>query len=128
MKFAILPIVLTLALSGCASQPIGVVNGAADAVLDADSIRKVNTVVIEGTGENFNLGQNLSPDGPLPRLTVTSSKRSIDYSNNRWRLEQARTPTYVTANTAPTHTTPWGRSGSGIMARVNPVFGSTKYS
>jgi glyoxylase-like metal-dependent hydrolase (beta-lactamase superfamily II) len=86
---------------GCASQPISVVNGAADAVLDADSIKKVNTVVIEGTGENFNLGQNLSPEAPLPKLTVTSSKRSVDYANGRWRLEQARTPTYVTANTAP---------------------------
>jgi glyoxylase-like metal-dependent hydrolase (beta-lactamase superfamily II) len=61
----------------------------------------VNTLIIEGSGENFNMGQNMSPEAPLPKLTVTSSKRSIDYANNRWRLEQARTPAYVTANMAP---------------------------
>jgi glyoxylase-like metal-dependent hydrolase (beta-lactamase superfamily II) len=96
-----LPIILTLALlSGCAKET-SVIKGAADAVGEEASIKAVKTLVIEGTGENFNLGQNLSPEGPLPKLTVTSSKRSVDYANSRWRLEQARTPTYVTANTAP---------------------------
>ena len=101
MRLAIFPIVLALGMSGCASQPIAVINAAADAVGDAAGIKAVNTLVIEGTGENFNLGQSVSPDAPLPKLTVTSSKRSIDYMNGRWRLEQARTPTYVTANTTP---------------------------
>lgn len=101
VRLTIPTIVMTLVLFGCSSGPISVVNGAADAVGDAAAIKAVNTLVIEGTGENFNLGQNLSPDAPLPKLTVTSAKRSIDYVNNRWRLEQARTPTYVTANTAP---------------------------
>ena len=101
MRLMILPIILTLALFGCASKEASVIQGAADAVGDEAGIKAVNTLVIEGTGENFNLGQNLSPDAPLPKLTVTSSKRSIDYANNRWRLEQARTPTYVTANTTP---------------------------
>ena len=101
MRIAIFLIVLTLGTFGCSSQPISIINGAADAVADAAAIKAVNTLVIEGTGENFNLGQNLNPEAPLPKLTVTSSKRSIDYGNNRWRLEQARTPTYVTANTAP---------------------------
>jgi glyoxylase-like metal-dependent hydrolase (beta-lactamase superfamily II) len=86
---------------GCASQEISVVRGAADAVGDEAAIKAVNTLVVEGTGENFNLGQNLSPEADLPKLTVTASKRSIDYVNNRWKLEQARTPTYVTANMAP---------------------------
>jgi glyoxylase-like metal-dependent hydrolase (beta-lactamase superfamily II) len=101
VRLAILPIILSLVLFGCASQETSVIKGAVDAVGDEASIKAVNTLVIEGTGENFNLGQNLSPEAPLPRLTVSSSKRSIDYANNRWRLEQARTPTYVTANTAP---------------------------
>ena len=101
MKLAILPIVLTLALFGCASQETSVIQGAADAIGDEAGIKAVNTLIIEGTGENFNLGQNLSPEAPLPKLTVNASKRSIDYANRRWRLEQARTPTYVTPNTAP---------------------------
>ena len=101
MRLAIVPIVLCLGMFGCASPEISIIRGAADAVGDEASIKAVNTLVIEGTGENFNLGQNVSPDAPLPKLTVTASKRSIDYPNNRWKLEQARTPTYVTANTAP---------------------------
>jgi glyoxylase-like metal-dependent hydrolase (beta-lactamase superfamily II) len=122
---------------GCASQPISVVNGAADAVLDADSIKKVNTVVIEGTGENFNLGQNLSPEAPLPKLTVTASKRSIDYANGRWRLEQARTPTYVTANTAPNQPQTLGIDGdfaynvaaaTGMATRAAEQVGKDRHS
>lgn len=101
MRLAICLIVLTLGMSGCAAPETSVINGAVDAVADEAAIRGVNTLVIEGTGENFNLGQNTSPDAPLPKLTVTSSKRSIDFANGRWRLEQKRTPTYVTANTAP---------------------------
>ena len=101
MRLAIVPIVLCLGMFGCASQEVSVIHGAADAVGDEASIKGVNTLVIEGTGENFNLGQNLSPEAPLPKLTVTTSKRSIDYANGRWKLEQARTPTYVTANMAP---------------------------
>src|SRR5688572_15452708 len=93
--------ILALAMFGCASQEMSVIKGAADAVGDEASIKAVNTLVVEGSGENFNLGQNLNPEGPLPKLTVSSSKRSIDYANGRWRLEQERTPTYVTANTTP---------------------------
>src|SRR5678815_2486064 len=101
VRLTIATIVMTLVLFGCSSGPSSVINGAAEAVGDEASIKAVNTLVIEGTGENFNLGQNVSPEAPLPKLTVSSSKRSIDYEKGRWRLEQARTPTYVTANTAP---------------------------
>jgi glyoxylase-like metal-dependent hydrolase (beta-lactamase superfamily II) len=101
VRLTICLIVLSLGMFGCASSETSVVNGAVDAVADEAALKAVNTLVIEGTGENFNLGQNLSPEAPLPKLTVTASKRSIDFGNGRWRLEQKRTPTYVTANTAP---------------------------
>lgn len=101
MRLATVALVLSFGMFGCASQEVSIIRGAADAVSDEAAIKAVNTLVIEGTGENFNLGQNLSPEAPLPKLTVTASKRSIDYVNGRWKLEQARTPTYVTANMAP---------------------------
>src|SRR5688572_23759999 len=103
--------ILALAMFGCASQEMSVIKGAADAVGDEASIKAVNTLVVEGSGENFNLGQNLSPEAPLPKLTVSSSKRSIDYANGRWRLQQERTPTYVTANTAPNQPQTLGLDG-----------------
>jgi uncharacterized protein YceK len=42
-------VVLTLAMSGCASQEMSVIKGAADAVGDEAGIKAVNTLVIEGT-------------------------------------------------------------------------------
>jgi glyoxylase-like metal-dependent hydrolase (beta-lactamase superfamily II) len=101
VRLTILSIVVVLGAFGCASPEESVVHDAVDAVADAATVKGVNTLIVEGSGENFNLGQNMSPEAPLPRLTVSASKRSIDYANARWRLEQKRTPTYITANMAP---------------------------
>ena len=42
-------------------------------------------LVIEGTGENFNVGQNLTPDAELPKLTVTHFQRVLQFGAGRWR-------------------------------------------
>ena len=53
MRLAIFSIVLALGMSGCASQPIAVINAAADAVGDAAGIKAVNTLVRKGKLKNF---------------------------------------------------------------------------
>ena len=58
-------------------------------------------LVIEGIGENFNVGQNLTPDAELPKLTVTHFQRVMQFGAGRWRQDQTRVPNYVTANMAP---------------------------
>ena len=58
-------------------------------------------LMVEGTGENFNIGQNLSPDAELPKFTVTSFQRIMQFGPGRWRQDQTRVANYVTANTAP---------------------------
>ena len=95
--------IVLIAVAGCTSTTpeMAVINGAADALGGSESILAVNTLVLEGTGENGNFGQNLSPDAVLPTFNVSLHKRTIDLANNRGRLEQTRTPTYVTGNTAP---------------------------
>ena len=95
--------IVLIAVAGCTSTTpeMAVINGAADALGGSESILAVNTLVLEGTGENGNFGQNLSPDAVLPTFNVSVYKRTIDLANNRGRLEQTRTPTYVTGNTAP---------------------------
>ena len=52
--------------AGCASTPPErtIINDAASALGGADKIQAVNTLIIQGGGENLNLGQNSSPMGP----------------------------------------------------------------
>jgi glyoxylase-like metal-dependent hydrolase (beta-lactamase superfamily II) len=95
-------IIAALVLAGCASRlpERALVEDAASAIGGADRIQSANTLVIEGSGETGNFGQNIAPDSALPISTITEHKRTIDYANNRSRLEQTVKPTFITANTA----------------------------
>ena len=93
-------LIAALALVGCSSTPErAVIDNAATALGGADKILAVNTLTIEGSGENLNFGQNASPDANAPLLAVSGYKRSFDFAGNRWRLEQVRTA--PVGNTAP---------------------------
>jgi glyoxylase-like metal-dependent hydrolase (beta-lactamase superfamily II)/ketosteroid isomerase-like protein len=72
----------------------------AQAMGGRDRILGVHTLVLEGTGENYNLGQNTSPESALPVYAVTEFRRTIDLADKRWRHEQSREPRFLTANTA----------------------------
>lgn len=91
-----------LILAGCASTPPeqAVINGAATALGGAEKIQAVNSLVIEGAGENGNLGQSTTPDA-LNVFKVTESKRSIDFAGGRQRLEQTRIATFGAPNPQP---------------------------
>lgn len=90
-------------LAGCTrtTPEMQVIEDAARAMGGRSAIEAVKTLVIEGAGENFNLGQNKSPDAELPKFAVAGFKRAIDVANGRWRQEQTRTPQFVTGNPAP---------------------------
>src|SRR5262245_16244887 len=94
--------VLVLVYEGCASTSTeqAIVNGAATALGGAEKIQSVNTLVLDVTGEQGNLGQNLTPDAPLPIFKVTEGKVSSDFAQERWKTDVTRVPTFVTANTA----------------------------
>lgn len=66
-----------------------------------DRVLAVRTLVIEGTGDNYNLGQNAAPAAELPRYEVTEFRRSIDFAGRRWLHDQTRVPRFVTGNIAP---------------------------
>ena len=91
-----------LVLGGCSSNPPekAIVNGAAAALGGAAKSQAVNTIVIEGTGENGNLGQSTTPDA-LNVFKVTESKRFFDFAGGRQRLEQTRIATFGAPNAAP---------------------------
>src|SRR6266498_2448914 len=66
-----------------------------------ERILAVRTLILEGTGENYNLGQNKLPDAPLAVFAVTSYRRSIDFANRRWLQDQTREPRFTMGFTAP---------------------------
>jgi glyoxylase-like metal-dependent hydrolase (beta-lactamase superfamily II) len=61
----------------------------------------IRTLILEGRGENYNLGQNRTPEADLPVFEVTEYRRLYDFPQGRWRQEQVRTPRFPTGNTAP---------------------------
>jgi glyoxylase-like metal-dependent hydrolase (beta-lactamase superfamily II) len=89
--------------AGC-SQPTPeqqVVLDAAAAMGGRDRILAVNTLVIEGEGRNFNLGQNMAPEVDLPVFAVQTYRLAIDFAGSRMRQDQVRQAQFTTANTAP---------------------------
>ena len=97
----IVPIALVIAAPLFAQTAAGTLDAVARAMGGADRIAAVRTLVLEGTGDNYNLGQNLTPTAPLPRLQVTQYRRRIDFGAQRWQVDQTREPRYVTGNLAP---------------------------
>jgi len=96
------PALLLFASDAWAQRPgKPLIEEVAQAMGGRDRILSVRTLLIEGTGENYNLGQNTSPEAPLPVYAVTELRRSIDFANKRWRHEQSREPRFPTGNTAP---------------------------
>jgi glyoxylase-like metal-dependent hydrolase (beta-lactamase superfamily II) len=103
MRSAVCLALATAFASACA-QPTPeqqIVNDAAAAMGGRDRIAAVRTLVIEGEGQNFNLGQNLTPEADLPVFQVTSYRRAIDFQAGRWRQEQTRVPQFPSGNMAP---------------------------
>ena len=93
-------IAIFITASAAAAQSTAL-DAVARAMGGKDRILAVRTLVLEGTGDNFNLGQNLTPSADLPRFEVTQYRRSFDFANRRWFQEQTREPRFTTGNTAP---------------------------
>jgi glyoxylase-like metal-dependent hydrolase (beta-lactamase superfamily II) len=66
-----------------------------------DRVLAIRTLVLEGRGENYSLGQNRTPEADLPVFEVTEYRRTYDFPERRWRQEQVRTPRFPTGNPAP---------------------------
>lgn len=91
-------------LAGCGKPPaIKALNAAADAIGGKERILAVGTLTMEGEGTNSNLGQNLTPDAPLPVWKVTGYKCTIDPGDGRMLLEQVRTAQFPFAGATIVH-------------------------
>lgn len=88
---------LVLALAGCA-QPTPeqqFLSDAMTAIGGRNRVETVRTLTIEGTGVNYNLGQDMQPEAATQTFAVTDYKRQIDIPDGRQRVEQTRTPKFA---------------------------------
>jgi glyoxylase-like metal-dependent hydrolase (beta-lactamase superfamily II) len=95
------PLVAALVFSSAAQAQSGTLDAVARAMGGKDRILAVRTLVMDGVGDNFNLGQNLTPSADLPRFEVDHHRRSLDFANKRWFVDQMRTPRFAAASMAP---------------------------
>ncbi len=75
-----------------------VARDAAEAMGGVDAVRSATTLVMEGTGTQYRLGQNTTPNADLPIYDVESYKKQVDLRNHRWRVELVRTGKFLTGN------------------------------
>jgi glyoxylase-like metal-dependent hydrolase (beta-lactamase superfamily II) len=89
--------VLLAFLVGCKPLPPEkqFVEDALRAVGGRSRIESVKTIVIEGGGVNYNLGQDMRPEAATQTFEITNYKRQIDVEHRRQRLEQTRTPKFA---------------------------------
>ncbi len=93
---------ISLVSDARAQRPAGqLMRDVAAAMGGRERILSVRTLVMEGAGENYNLGQNAAPDAPLPFFAVTSFRRAIDFDTRRWRQEQTREPRFPSSSPGP---------------------------
>lgn len=97
-----LAIVSAIALTpgASAAQAASPLDAVARAMGGKDRVLAVRTLVLEGTGDVLNFGQNHTPYAEN-RFEVTSFRRSFDFASRRWFLDQTRVPRFQTANTNP---------------------------
>ena len=99
MKNTIGMICFAVLFGSCArtSPAVRSINDAAEALGGKARIQQLKTLTIEGEGEAPNLGQNITPDAPLPVWKVTGFHRTVDLANLRTRVHQVRTAQFLFA-------------------------------
>ena len=109
---AVLSLVATTTASGQRRRTA--LDAVATAMGGRARILAVKSISMVGRGSTFNLGQNPAPLDSLPMFEVTEFRRISDFANSRWRLEVARTPRFVTGNTASQRLTSAGDKELGF--------------
>ncbi|RPI56039.1 MAG: MBL fold metallo-hydrolase [Acidobacteria bacterium] len=93
-SLALLTVVM---LTACARQTPEqqIVHDAAAALGGVERLQAVSTVVIEGEGTQYNLGQDVVPNASGQMFAMTEYKRAIDVAGERARTELVRVPKFT---------------------------------
>jgi glyoxylase-like metal-dependent hydrolase (beta-lactamase superfamily II) len=93
----------TLALSAAADSLTAqsrILDAVSRAMGGKDRVLAVRTLLLEGTGEQFNFGQNNTPMAET-KFAVTSYRLEADVANWRHLIDVTREPRFTTGNMAP---------------------------
>src|SRR5687768_9680715 len=97
LRSTALAVLMLAMLSACATptEEQRVINDAAAALGGAQRLLAVKTLVIEGGGTHYNLGQDVAPGASGQTWAVTEYRRAIDIANERARTELTRVPKFT---------------------------------
>ena len=86
-----------LVLGGCTPKPPEqqFIDDAMRAVGGRDKVIAAKSITIEGTGVNYNLGQDMKPEAATQQFAITGYKREINAEQGKQRVEQVRTPKFA---------------------------------
>ena len=96
MQGRIWMVVLALGAGACSPPTPGsrLIDEVATALGGRDRVEGVRTLVLEGQGEQPNIGQNMSPESDLRVWKVTQYKRIVDLDEGRMRVQVTRVPAF----------------------------------
>ena len=90
-------VTLLLLAVGCTPKPPEqqFIDDAMRALGGRDKVIAVKSLVIEGTGVNYNLGQDMKPEAATQQFAITGYKREVNAEQGKQRVEQIRTPKFA---------------------------------
>ena len=90
-------LLLTVGLTACASAPPErqAVEQAAEALGGADRLAAIRTLVLEGEGTQWNVGQDMTIDATGQTFAITGYRRAMDLEAGRMRIQQTLTPNFL---------------------------------
>lgn len=97
MRAVLAAVAAATVFGGCARPGAEqqLVNEAANALGGQARIAAARTLVLEGEGVQYNLGQDLTPGASGQTLTVTDYRRDIELASGRMRVSLTRTPNFA---------------------------------
>ena len=87
------PALLAVVMFAACARPTPeqrVVRDAASALGGVDRLLAVRTLVIEGEGTHYNLGQDVAPGASAQTFAITQYKRAIDVAGERGPTKRVR--------------------------------------
>ncbi|MGH7678810.1 MAG: MBL fold metallo-hydrolase [Gemmatimonadaceae bacterium] len=93
-------VAVCLSATALEAQGSPALDAAARTMGGKDRLVAVRTMVLEGTGQQLNFGQNVTPSAQT-MFEVTAWKRSFDFANRRWFMDLTRVPKFTTGNMNP---------------------------
>ena len=124
-------LLISITLAGCTNKTPEqqFIEDAQKAIGGRALIDQVTTIAIEGSGVNYNLGQDMKPEAHDQQFAITGYMRKIDVAQGKQRIEQTRTPKFPYFQGQQAQTQVMGLDGDyafnvnpqGVATRVAPA-------